>query len=437
LKCYESINNQLKCAICSNSTVLSPDGHCHSTCPGGTFDYKLDNKCGQCPGKGCLICDQKTCHKCQPLFEPSNGLCKSTCGKGMFPDEKSKQCKNCHENCLSCHGSSPHECERCTNDVLTLIHDTKQISCLKSCPDGYFKHKKLCKPCKAPCETCTSKTQCSSCIPSFYTFNDSCVKLCPPGFYQSSDNTTCISCDSFSTGCNACNETMCYDCEKNFFLKEGKCVKKCDLGFFAVNATCLQCTLNHSNCSQCNITTCFECEAKFKLINNVCNEECDTGSKKINGTCKLCVSPTCSENAEIILVEKEREDIQVIPLKSEITVEEEEAKQFDHTSKLVESLQETLANFTRNTKLVEAEFSNNKRSKRSIELENTNSNDHYKTNISFLSKMITILACFVSVAFILFIAWRSKGFFGKLIRGKRSLVLHYNTTEEIWTENKP
>jgi len=224
---------------------------------------------------------------------------------------------------------------------------------------------------------------------------------------------------------------------KTFFLKEGKCVKKCDLGFFAVNATCLQCTLNHSNCSQCNITTCFECEAKFKLINNVCNEECDTGSKKINGTCKLCVSPTCSENAEIILVEKEREDIQVIPLKSEITVEEEEAKQFDHTSKLVESLQETLANFTRNTKLVEAEFSNNKRSKRSIELENTNSNDHYKTNISFLSKMITILACFVSVAFILFIAWRSKGFFGKLIRGKRSLVLHYNTTEEIWTENKP
>ena len=132
----ESADHKLSCKACSSSTLLLPNAQCANTCSAGTYRKLTENVCGICPGKDCIDCQEghgKKCSKCKPLRALSNGLCKSICGIGNYPNDTLKECHKCHPLCFSCDGPTEENCVQCNTQAYKItISPNERMKCVKS-----------------------------------------------------------------------------------------------------------------------------------------------------------------------------------------------------------------------------------------------------------------------------------------------------------------
>lgn len=157
--------------------------------------------------------------------------------------------------------------------------------CIKpnTCTEGsYFNPSTYtCDACLAPCLTCTSLSNCSSCTYGYYLNSVNQCFLCSsvlPHCLNCSTNTTanefnCTTCaqgyyvDS-SQQCELCSNTIngCLDCyDSSYCLTcSGSLVFSSEMGH------CLSCGNIFSNCAECTNTTCTKCPAKYKLNAGQC-----------------------------------------------------------------------------------------------------------------------------------------------------------------------
>ena len=119
----------------------------------------------------------------------------------------------------------------------------------------------VCKICSSQCETCSSENMCSSCPPTTYLFNGTCINICPGAYYP---NTTLQQCSKCPTYCTACyNSTYCTSCQTNYQLQSNStCTTQCPTYQVSINAICTNCT---SSCLTCQntITNCTACQSNF------------------------------------------------------------------------------------------------------------------------------------------------------------------------------
>jgi len=266
----ENDSNEVKCKTCSNSTVLQ-DGSCLQSCPSGTFKQPYINSCKKCPFKECLECDSSKCTKCKPLFEVQKGVCQSACGDGTYHNFKDQECTNCHHLCLSCKGPTKHDCSQCRKKALTLLKRDKKISCVESCPIGYFMEDNLCLPCDGKCATCATSGSCLSCNEPYILQQNQCLNNCDEEHFHDTKRRECIPCSNYGN-CTKCAENICIECKSGASFLNGKCLNDCGRGFYSLDQKCLPCSGNFTNCDSCVETGCLECSIGYYVndADNTC-----------------------------------------------------------------------------------------------------------------------------------------------------------------------
>ena len=164
--------------------------------------------CGECclecngtTNKECLAgeCDRE--NSCYPLHGLENE-CLYACDDPLTPrylDTTSgihlSNCKECHENCTMCSGSSSSECFMCKSPVLL----TNEHECMFTDCSGFpntFQTLVKCENCDSRCNGCeNSPSYCLDCVPGylFLTGSHSCLTQCPPQFYGYIDIRLCQS----------------------------------------------------------------------------------------------------------------------------------------------------------------------------------------------------------------------------------------------------
>lgn len=207
---------------------------------------------------------------------------------------------NCSNNCIGC--SSADVCTKCKTDF--VLHNN---SCIKACPDGYYKSGSKCAECRPPCAKCSSSSiSCNSCIDGYFLNGTKCLKVCPDGFYASSTSKKCLQCNK---ECKLCNSSSinCFACAENYTLNNNRCITKCieTNGVVQVGNTCQPCI---SSCKTCSPTPldCTSCKEGFYLHENKCVIECPNKFFGENGTCVRCEPPceTCNSKEKCVTCSK-------------------------------------------------------------------------------------------------------------------------------------
>ena len=129
--------------------------------------------------------------------------------------------------------------------------------------------------CDLTCLTChgSSPSDCDSCPPLTYLVYGSCYSTCPPHTYSFS----CQLCDSSCLNCTGPSANECTSCNKLYMLhlNQSKCLTSCYEGDISDNAgmTCFTCPVGlvgyfkkcvscHPSCQTCNgigFTNCLSC----------------------------------------------------------------------------------------------------------------------------------------------------------------------------------
>ena len=129
-----------------------------------------------------------------------NSTCVSTCITNLYAFEG--KCVGCISPCNTCK-TTPTECTSCIASSTTPFLQGQ--ACTSQCQSGYYGDSILgqCVECTSPCKTCTSKSNCLSCIntPSqnYYFLSNNCLTACLVGYYA--EGFVCKQC---SSGCLKC-----------------------------------------------------------------------------------------------------------------------------------------------------------------------------------------------------------------------------------------
>ncbi|CAG9311115.1 unnamed protein product [Blepharisma stoltei] len=255
-QCYDpdhSILTNGEC-ICTNPNfVFDQNNVC--ACPPGFYEGPNEN-CLAC-NFGCETCtspDQCTfCFDSNSMIPHVDGSCSCanavlkfnttthtcSCPYREYFNSQSNTCELCPDACASCYSST--DCIDCVNNNIlipggdncycidsTKVYDNTTETCVP-CPDGKYANNGVCAPCVNGCATCTTSTECTSCLPGMHLYQNTYACLCNEAFdiFDSGTNS-CISCNPSQNvctsncflGCKACTEypacQTCFDDEKMF-----------------------------------------------------------------------------------------------------------------------------------------------------------------------------------------------------------------------------
>jgi hypothetical protein len=172
----------------------------------------------------------------------------------------------------------------------------------------------MCSACPTLCATCSSATECTSCV----TANNRALVggqcVCATGFFQVVQPDGSLTCSPCSASCNTCSLTAdrCTDCSaaNNRILGYdalGNQVCNCIPGFSQnSNGQCVQSDCTGSQfCSSCisvlGVSQCIQCIAATQRVLVLPQQTCDCrdGFYDNNGICTSCQSgcATCSSAA--------------------------------------------------------------------------------------------------------------------------------------------
>jgi cysteine-rich repeat protein len=293
--CSKCITSASNCLECSSVLLLAQSGSCVASCSPGY--YLADRTCLTCP-TGCALCTSPIiCTSCSPGYLSQNQECKTNCDIGYY--------KNTLTSCSPCN----NKCRACAGDASTCI----------SCPDLFYLENNLCLACKEPCLTCSSSTDCLTCIEPQIELYKKCVNKCPDGHFSFDGH--CQLCESPCLKCFG-QARNCITCQTGFIYFSNSCLSSCLKGYYIYQNTiccpnecsscdlvfgkCTSCRSNNFldtstyNCRRCSYlcsecfstpTDCTKCPSGLYLIGNQCVKVCPNEgyfADKINFVCRRC-----------------------------------------------------------------------------------------------------------------------------------------------------
>ena len=269
--------------VCRDGFYALPDFSCvQSNCTADPF-------CSQCE-KDLLLCVQCQASKFR-VIDLRSHVC--VCQPGYYQDS-TNNCQPCGSGCATC--SSATNCTSCVATA-TPTNGTGRCACpirtFYTTLDGVG----FCSSCPNFCNTCSSSVTCTTCANGFNLTTDG-ICICPSRFFINTAGQ-CIPC---RTGCAVCtSNTTCSQCVAPLVVQNNACVGTCSSGFYLSGTVCQGCP---DNCDGCTTTNqCFYCRTGFYLFKGACYANCPSGSVANNATfqCTTCNSPcrTCVNQPSI------------------------------------------------------------------------------------------------------------------------------------------
>ncbi|XP_077120025.1 cysteine repeat modular protein 2-like [Ranitomeya variabilis] len=300
--CWTCEGNKGNCLSCVDGLYLE-NNKCLQNC---SVRYYPDEEgiCKHCPAH-CTVCaDERTCLECSYLYLLYNGTCKASCPNGYYEDLDAGRCVSCHISCETCSGTSDDDCETCPSANPKLY----QGKCLTSCPPATFYNYALseCQECHKTCAKCSGPqpTDCTKCQSQLTLDQESEMcgvqgnAQCPPKTFLEDDLFTCSSCDQTCESCDGRSAENCVTCLVPYYLYKSTCVKQCPTGTYntseeADGITLGFCSACHQVCTTCHGGSAKDCDlcasGYYKLL-HLCILHCPPGYYKRNNQCDKCDS---------------------------------------------------------------------------------------------------------------------------------------------------
>uniref|UniRef100_A0A670YFA4 SPC3 n=1 Tax=Pseudonaja textilis TaxID=8673 RepID=A0A670YFA4_PSETE len=232
-----------------------------------------------------------------------------------IPEEEDEYTGLCHRECgdQGCDGPNADQCLNCFHYSLGSIKTGRK--CVNSCPPGYFEDslQRKCRRCHRGCEACLDRSQnsCTACKRGYYHHQETntCVMLCPAGFYSEDGQRRCQKCHQ---NCKKCfgemdklgageeknarvsevnpllktrpSQEECLQCTKK--VHEWRCVPTCGEGYYydeRLGVPFRVCRRCEDNCLNCDGSgrNCSRCKEGFYLLSGSCiaSDRCHNGDE--------------------------------------------------------------------------------------------------------------------------------------------------------------
>uniref|UniRef100_A0A670YF98 SPC3 n=1 Tax=Pseudonaja textilis TaxID=8673 RepID=A0A670YF98_PSETE len=218
-----------------------------------------------------------------------------------IPEEEDEYTGLCHRECgdQGCDGPNADQCLNCFHYSLGSIKTGRK--CVNSCPPGYFEDslQRKCRRCHRGCEACLDRSQnsCTACKRGYYHHQETntCVMLCPAGFYSEDGQRRCQKChqnckkcfgemDKCSVCKDGFSQEECLQCTKK--VHEWRCVPTCGEGYYydeRLGVPFRVCRRCEDNCLNCDGSgrNCSRCKEGFYLLSGSCiaSDRCHNGDE--------------------------------------------------------------------------------------------------------------------------------------------------------------
>lgn len=187
---------------------------------------------------GCSNCTSaSTCGSCDIGYVFLNNRCYLVVPAGYY-----------NNSGIAAPCSSAHDCATCDflpgNCTFCITNNLEDNTCVSVCKAGSVGVNKVCQPCTNNCRTCSGiPSHCTSCLanvtPRVYLDSYFCVETCPDYTYANSVTSTCTECEA---PCELCSSrTLCLSCVAGSFLQGNSCLTECLPGFWGVDRVCQPC----------------------------------------------------------------------------------------------------------------------------------------------------------------------------------------------------
>nr|XP_027811077.1 proprotein convertase subtilisin/kexin type 6 isoform X3 [Marmota flaviventris] len=243
----------------------------------------------ECGNKGCNGPNADQCLNCVhfSLGNAKTGRkCVSSCPLGYFGDTAARRCRRCHKGCETCLGRNLTQCLSCRRG---FYHHQETNTCVTLCPAGFYadESQKNCLKCHPSCKKCVDEPEkCTVCKEGFSLARGSCLPDCEPGTYFDSELIRCGECHHTCRTCVGPSREECIHCAKNFHFQDWKCVPSCGEGFYPEEMP----GLPHKVCRRCE-ENCLSCEGSSRNCS-----KCKTGFTQLGTSC--ITNHTCSNADE-------------------------------------------------------------------------------------------------------------------------------------------
>ncbi|XP_033022487.1 proprotein convertase subtilisin/kexin type 6 isoform X1 [Lacerta agilis] len=232
----------------------------------------------ECGDKGC---DGPNADQCLNCFHFSLGSlktgrkCVNSCPPGYFGDTSQRKCRRCYRGCEACLGRSQNSCTACKR---SFYHHQETNTCVMLCPAGFYSDdgQRRCQKCHQNCKKCVGEMdKCTVCKDGFSLVDNSCVTGCRPGMYLIKEQVRCEGCQSNCRTCVGPGREEGIHCARNLHLHEWRCVPTCGEGFYPEELRGLPhkvCRRCEDNCSSCDSSgrKCLRCKEGFSLLSGSC-----------------------------------------------------------------------------------------------------------------------------------------------------------------------
>uniref|UniRef100_A0A8D2L297 Proprotein convertase subtilisin/kexin type 6 n=2 Tax=Varanus komodoensis TaxID=61221 RepID=A0A8D2L297_VARKO len=232
----------------------------------------------ECGDKGC---DGPNADQCLNCFHYSLGSlktgrkCVNSCPAGYFGDSVQRKCRRCHRGCETCLGRSQNSCMTCRRG---FYHHQETNTCVMLCPSGFYSEEgqRRCHKCHQNCKKCTGEMdRCTVCKDGFSLVDSSCIMGCRPGMYLIKEPVRCEGCHANCRTCTGPDQEECMQCARNFHSHEWRCVSACGEGFYPAEMLGLShrvCRRCEDNCLSCDSSgrKCISCKEGFSLLSGSC-----------------------------------------------------------------------------------------------------------------------------------------------------------------------
>ncbi|XP_073852959.1 proprotein convertase subtilisin/kexin type 6 isoform X7 [Macaca fascicularis] len=255
----------------------------------------------ECGDKGCDGPNADQCLNCIHFSLGSvktSRKCVSVCPLGYFGDTAARRCRRCHKGCETCSGRGATQCLSCRRG---FYHHQEMNTCVTLCPVGFYadESQKNCLKCHPSCKKCVDEPErCTVCKEGFSLARGSCIPDCEPGTYFDSELIRCGECHHTCGTCVGPGREECIHCAKNFHFQDWKCVPACGEGFYPeempglphkvcrrCDENCLSCAGSSRNCSRCK--TGFTQLGTSCITNHTCSNADETFCEMVKSN-RLC-----------------------------------------------------------------------------------------------------------------------------------------------------
>ncbi len=168
----------------------------------------------------CTSCYSQTAITTRIYYDMFQSQSVSTFAPGKFINTVTSTCDLYNSNCLicvtsstfclSCNQSSSFKCLYINNATTPISQTCQLLYPNRMYPDPT--QSLLCINCNPPCFTCTTSTNCLSCVSETYFFNNTCSNTCATAYYIANSvthncnpcETACATCSILITNCTSC-----------------------------------------------------------------------------------------------------------------------------------------------------------------------------------------------------------------------------------------